>query len=133
MHDPQRRRGPGSVGALAEAESRKQHRESITASGRHRKTHARLPENWRERLPDPADYYAQHVVKLGRANAKGWAQGACPFHDDHEASLSVHVAGGGGWRCFAGCGSGDLVSFHQRRSGLGFPDAVRDLLGRARA
>ncbi|MBK7252048.1 MAG: primase C-terminal domain-containing protein [Gammaproteobacteria bacterium] len=32
MHDPQRRRGPGSVGALAEAESRKQHRESITAS-----------------------------------------------------------------------------------------------------
>ncbi|MBK7252197.1 MAG: DUF3987 domain-containing protein [Gammaproteobacteria bacterium] len=32
MYDPQRRQGPGSVGALAEAESRKQHGESITAS-----------------------------------------------------------------------------------------------------
>lgn len=89
----------------------------------------RLPANWRQRLPDPAAYYAQHVARLGKANATGWAQGACPFHDDRNASLSVHVAEGGGWRCFAGCGGGDLLGFHMRRTGLGFVEAVRDLVG----
>jgi hypothetical protein len=96
---------------------------------------AHIPANWRDRLPDPAPYYAQHVAKLGKPNAIGWAQGVCPFHDDHNASLSVHVANErGGWRCFAGtdCGKGDMVSFHQRLTGLAFKDAVRDLLGTPR-
>ena len=34
----------------------------------------------------------------------------------------------GGWRCFAGCGGGDLVGFHMRLRGLGFRAAVRELL-----
>ncbi len=90
----------------------------------------RLPSNWRDRLPDPASYYAQHVAKLSRPNAAGWAQGTCPFHEDRNASLSVQVGDArGGWRCFAGCGSGDLVSFHERLTGKPFKDAVRDLLG----
>lgn len=89
----------------------------------------RLPDNWRDRLPDPASYYAAHVAKLSRPNGTGWAQGTCPFHDDHNASLSVHVTDArGGWRCFAGCGGGDLVGFHMRRTGLAFRDAVADLL-----
>ncbi|MFC3815016.1 AAA family ATPase [Lysobacter sp. GCM10012299] len=68
---------------------------------------------WRERLPHPADYYPAHVARLGRANGEGWAQGLSPFHEDSSASLSVHVdSARGGWRCFAGCGHGDLVSFH---------------------
>lgn len=93
-------------------------------------TSGRLPERWRDRLPDPAHYYAQHVAKLSRPNANGWAQGVCPFHDDHNASLSVQVAGERGhFKCFA-CGErGDMVTFHRNRTGLGFVPAVRDLLG----
>lgn len=93
-------------------------------------TGQRLPRDWRERLPDPAIFYAGCVAKLGKPNAQGWAQGCCPLHEDHAASLSVHVADPrGGWRCFAGCGAGDLVGFHMRLRGLGFVDAARDLLG----
>ncbi len=93
---------------------------------------SRLQSNWRDRLPDPATYYAAHVAKLSRPNATGWAQGTCPLHDDHNASLSVQVGSErGGWRCFAGCGGGDLVGFHMLLSGLDFPAAVRELIGGA--
>ena len=84
---------------------------------------------WRDRLPDPGLYYAATVAGLSRANRTGWALGLCPFHDDHNASLSVQlVERHGGWRCFAGCGSGDLVDFHMRCTALPFREAVRDLL-----
>ena len=90
----------------------------------------RIPQNWRDRLPDPATYYSQHVAKLGHPNASGYAQGSCPFHDDKNRSFSVCITGShGGLRCFASCGGGDLVGFHQRRSGLDFKAAVRDLIG----
>ncbi|MBS0194408.1 MAG: hypothetical protein JSR34_09185 [Proteobacteria bacterium] len=93
-------------------------------------TTSRTPSNWRERLPSPRDYYAARIEKLSRPNAAGWAQGRCPFHEDHDASLSVNLtAARGAWRCFAGCGAGDLVSFHERLRGLGFVEAVRDLVG----
>lgn len=89
-----------------------------------------LPRNWRDRLPDPATYYGARVDKLGKANVEGWAQGRCPFHEDRHESLSVHLTHpAGGWKCFSGCGKGDMVSFHQRLTGLGFADAVRDLVG----
>lgn len=95
-----------------------------------RSASTRIPDTWRERLPDPASYYAQHVAKLTKPNATGWAQGQCPFHEDRNASLSVHVASvKGQWRCFASCGGGDLVGFHMRRTGLDFKAAVRDLIG----
>ena len=90
----------------------------------------RLPPDWRGRLPDPESYYRAHVAKLGKANATGWAQGPCPFHDDRNASLSVNLSDErGGWRCFAGCGGGDLVGFHMRQTGKAFREAVADLLG----
>lgn len=89
-----------------------------------------IPHDWRQRLPEPSTYYRRHVHKLSAPNAGGWAQGRCPFHDDHEASLSVHMTGErGGWKCFAGCGSGDLVNFHERLANQPFKAAVRDLLG----
>lgn len=92
-----------------------------------------MPHNWRERLPDSETYYRARVERLGRRHGNGWAQGRCPFHDDGTASLSVYLGeAGGGWRCFAGCGAGDLLSFHMRLTGLGFADAVRDLVGGAR-
>lgn len=88
----------------------------------------RLPDNWRDCLPDPDAYYRARVAKLGKAHGNGWAQGRCPFHEDRNASLSVSLLHGG-WKCFAGCGGGDMVSFHMRTSGLAFADAARDLLG----
>jgi len=89
----------------------------------------RLPGNWRDRLPDPPTYYGHYVEKLTKPNSAGYSQGCCPFHDDHNASLSVHATGRGLWKCFASCGSGDIVDFHQRITGLPFADAVRDLIG----
>ena len=106
---------------------------SRAAARRVHRDEPRVPSNWRDRLPDPAIYFAAHVPKLTRRNATGWAQGVCPFHDDHSASLSVHVADShGGWRCFAGCGGGDLVGFHMRLRGMDFKAAVADLLRGAR-
>lgn len=87
------------------------------------------PNDWRDRLPDPAAYYGQRLTKMARPNAEGWAQARCPFHDDNSASLSVHLMNPrGGWKCFAGCGGGDLVSFHMRLHGLAFPQARDELL-----
>jgi DNA primase len=80
-------------------------------------------------MPDPETYYRARVKKLGRQRGNGWAQGCCPFHDDGTASLSVHLEGPrGGWCCFAGCGSGDLLAFHMRLTGMKFAEAVRDLV-----
>ena len=89
-----------------------------------------LPRNWRDRLPDPAGYYADKLPKLGKRNGEGWAQGRCPFHEDRDASLSVNLAGlRGCWKCFAGCGQGDMVAFHMRLRGVQFVEAVRELVG----
>ena len=68
----------------------------------------------------------QELIAAG-ATVKGH-NASCPFHDDKEASLSVNFQHGG-WCCFAGCGRGDMVGFHQRRTGLDFAAAVRDLTG----
>ncbi len=119
MSRPQTRQRPGRTGRGC--------RNSLEYG---KPTTPRLTQNWRDRLPDPAIYYAAHVAKLSRANATGWAQGTCPLHNDHNASLSVHVTDPrGGWRCFAGCGGGDLVGFHMLLRGLDFTAAVRELIG----
>lgn len=91
---------------------------------------ARLPRNWRDRLPAPEAYYRARVDALGARHGNGRAQGRCPFHDHHHASFSVRLDGKRGlWRFGAGCGHGDLVSFHIRPTGLKFVAAVRDLIG----
>lgn len=93
-----------------------------------RTSSSRLPVNWRERLPDPLDYYSAHL-KLTGPNASGNASARCPFHEDRNASLSVCTTGRGLWRCHASCGGGDMVSFHIRLTGKAFADAVRELIG----
>ncbi len=122
----QTRRRPASAG------HRFEHAMGIAGQSygpRKRVSSRRLPGNWRDRLPDPATYYGHHVEKLTKPNSAGYSQGRCPFHNDHNASLSVHVTSRGLWKCFASCGGGDMVGFHQRITGLPFADAVRDLIG----
>lgn len=91
-------------------------------------THGRLPADWRSRLPDPANYFAQHVGKIGRPSASGWASCECPFHQDASPSASVNLRHGG--FCCHACGiKHDLLGFHERITGLKFPASVRDLIG----
>jgi hypothetical protein len=78
----------------------------------------------------PLDYYARVLGRLS-INRAGWAQARCPFHQDHHASLSVRLSGNGAWKCFAGCGGGDLISFHMKRTGLSFSAALHDLVRRS--
>lgn len=134
MSAPQKRKGRAS----RRPGCRKQLSGVNHSTGRHlellygrRDRPGRLPANWRDRLPSPAEYYPQHVDGLSRPSALGWASARCPFHDDHNASLGIQMNDArGGWRCHAQCGGGDMVGFHMRRTGLPFADAVLDLLGR---
>ena len=120
------RRQRGSGGASLGGRATKSTANALAAAS------VRLPDNWRDRLPDPATYYAATLGKLTRTIGSGYAQARCPFHEDGSASLSVNIAGRGGWNCLAGCGSGDLLSFHQRLRRMNFKDSVLDLL-RSRA
>ena len=122
------RRTGGCVGSVTATPIKSYSTAKPTAARRGWQDH-RMPSNWRERLPDPEAYYRRRIDKLGQRQGNGWAQGRCPFHEDGTASLSVHLdSPRGGFRCFAGCGHGDLLAFHMRLTGLGFADAVRDLV-----
>lgn len=57
-------------------------------------------------------------------NARGKA--LCPFHEERQASFSIHPATGFG-HCFA-CGwHGDIIKYIMDREGIGFVDAVKKL------
>lgn len=131
MNRPVRNAKPhgGNRGAKIERKGNRTYLASLSAlyGGR---AAARIPDNWRDRLPDPASYYGQHVAKLGAPKGNGYAVGLCPFHDDHSPSLGVKLTDPRGpWCCYAGCGKGDMVAFHQRVTDKDFKAAVRDLLG----
>ena len=69
---------------------------------------------WRKELPDL------------KPNKDGESSACCPFHEDRTPSFCVNLATGL-WICHAGCGSGDVFSFVQKRDGLEFPQAVAKL------
>lgn len=50
----------------------------------------------------------------------------CPFHDDHEASLSVKTDKGI-WKCWACDKGGNIINFTREYFGLGFVDACKKL------
>lgn len=68
-------------------------------------------------------------VPLRKAGAASF-KGLCPFHGEKTPSFHVH-ADRQFFHCF-GCGAaGDVIEFVKRSDGLSFPDAVRQLAGRA--
>lgn len=76
--------------------------------------------------PDAESYYRASVKKLG-PERNGWALGLCPFHDDHNPSLSVNFQTGG-FNCFAcGASGGNVIAFHSRLTGLTYGQAAREL------
>jgi len=90
---------------------------------------AQLPSNWPYMLPEPKQYFRRRIAELCSPNAIGWAQGKCPFHKDPAAAFCVNLRWDQPqWRCFGGCGSGNMVDFHMRMYGLDFSEAVAELL-----
>ena len=69
---------------------------------------------------------SQRVAQLLGVELKGDGTGRCPFHEDTKPSFKAY--GGGGWICFAGCGSGpDGLSLWLKKSPGRFPEAAKDL------
>jgi len=79
----------------------------------------------RDRLPVPAAYYAKEGQTFQGTGE--WRSTICPFHDDSHPSLRVRLESGSFWCPVCGEKGGDIVSFHQKRHGLGFKEAVQAL------
>jgi DNA primase len=58
----------------------------------------------------------------------------CPFHKDSNRSFSVYVdhTGEEKWKCFAGCGQGDVIAFLGKHKNLSNSDACREFIRLAR-
>lgn len=74
------------------------------------------------------DYYRGELGEL-LPGAGDEVMALCPFHADHDPSLSVNLKTGL-FNCFA-CGGGDVFAFHQRKYGVGFKEALAELGRRA--
>lgn len=74
-------------------------------------------------------YYRRALPTMPRTRHEGWVDGGlCPFHDDrHRGNFRVNIDSGA-FCCFS-CGAkgGDILAFHQLRSGLDFQEVIRDL------
>lgn len=79
----------------------------------------------RDRLPNPADYYAsENITLLGRGS---WRDALCPFHKDTNPSMRVFFETGA-FRCMT-CGAhgGNVLDFHMLRHKVRFIDAAKRL------
>lgn len=72
-----------------------------------------------------ADFYQGELPQL-KLTAKGNHQALCPFHEDHDPSLSVNFKTGL-FKCFACDASGDVFAFYMRRHGCDFKEALAAL------
>jgi DNA primase len=75
---------------------------------------------------DNRAFYEQYFSEISGAKSDGWLKKpvTCPFHDDKNPSFTINIEHGG-WKCWAGCGSGDCFSFYQKMHGVSFVDALR--------
>jgi len=77
----------------------------VQATGRGEPPGERLSETIKARVSLTAV-----VAEYVELDANGKAN--CPFHDDQVKSFAVHP-NGVFWKCFAGCGQGDVINFQQ--------------------
>src|SRR3989338_8899111 len=70
-------------------------------------------------------FYQSHIINL-KENGKAQALGLCPFHDDHNPSLSINLESGL-FNCLAGCGGGDVFTFYQRYKKIDFKTAIKEI------
>ncbi len=80
----------------------------------------------RNQLPNPAEYYGQHLKSVKKPNAEGWAFALCPFHADSTPSLRVNILTGA-YKCMACVAHGDVLAFHMATHSLDFVSAAKAL------
>src|SRR4051812_42625844 len=90
-----------------------------------------FPANFVEDLKSHLDIVqiVQERVPLRKAGAASW-KGLCPFHGEKTPSFHVH-GDKQFFYCFGCSVTGDVFKFVQLTDTLSFPDAVRQLAGRA--
>lgn len=119
--------GPGTTPDTG----RTQQRSHVDSTPPERRSGARLPRNWRARLPYPSYYfravYAAQGLSTGAEQPDGWRSAECLFCDEGRQSMRLHRRGV--WRCDACNRHGDLVDFHQKLTGFNFVESVRDIIG----
>ena len=75
------------------------------------------------------DYFGQHLEKMGNMKSSGWVRALCPLHEDTNPSFDVNFLQQGAYRCHS-CGqTGDLFTFHQKKVGGNFRDALKYFAG----
>lgn len=70
-------------------------------------------------------YYKTLIPSL-KINGKAETVGLCPFHDDHNPSLSVNLTSGL-YNCFSCGAKGDVFSFYGNLKGVDFKTALQDI------
>lgn len=88
----------------------------------------KAPYNWRDHLPSPMDYYPNHVESIRASDENGMALAICPLHEGGDRTLRLDTGSRKGRWCCSVCGSGDLITFAQRRHNLSFAQARKELL-----
>lgn len=74
---------------------------------------------------DVAAFYKSHIHSLN-INGKPEALGLCPFHDDHNPSLSINIKTGL-FRCFSCDAKGDVFTFYQKYKDCDFSTALKEI------
>lgn len=74
---------------------------------------------------DNGDYYLQRVEKARIVGDQ--LIGRCPFHEDSHESFGANLKTGQ-WLCRAGCGRGNVTSFHAKMNDMSNAEAYQDLL-----
>jgi hypothetical protein len=75
----------------------------------------------KNRLPLPALLHREGLGDHAKKSA------LCPLHDDEHKSFSVFKGKDGSWhwKCFAGCGGGDEITFLEKRENISRSDATK--------
>jgi hypothetical protein len=75
----------------------------------------------KRRLILPALLHQLGLGELAKKSAR------CPFHDDQRNSFSVFKGESGAWfwKCHAGCGQGDEITFLEKHKGVATGEAIR--------
>ncbi|CAG0940775.1 partial DNA primase, partial [Candidatus Brocadiaceae bacterium] len=67
--------------------------------------------------------FYQHFIPSLKVNGKPEVLGLCPFHKDHNPSLSINLKKGL-YRCFACGAKGDVFEFYQRLHNVNFQESL---------
>jgi DNA primase len=85
-----------------------------------------IPSSTIDQIREASDLVAVIVETVDLKPSGGEFRGLCPFHEDHNPSLSIN-AEKQRWFCAPCSKGGDVFAFVMGRDGLGFVDAVRTL------